>query len=114
MISTHHLILLEEQSTKPVNKDTFTDEEIDIIESEFQDKIEMVFKRDNDQIKTKQYVGYIVSLSSIIVIRPKIPGIGFFNMLRYALELPELGKNYPELTRGENYYDILVRFLFLE
>jgi 5-methylcytosine-specific restriction enzyme subunit McrC len=48
------------------------------------------------------------------VIRPKIPGIGFFNMLRYALELPELGKDYPELTRGENYYDILVRFLFLE
>lgn len=97
-----------------MSKDTFTDEEIDIIETEFQDKIQIFFKRASDEIRTKQYVGYIVLPNSIIVIRPKIPGIGFFNMLRYALELPELGKDYPELTTGENYYDILVRFLFLE
>lgn len=50
----------------------------------------------------------------VIVIKPKIPGIGFLNMLRYALELPDLGKEHPELTKGENYYDVLVRFLFLE
>jgi hypothetical protein len=49
-----------------------------------------------------------------MVIKPKIPGIGFLNMLRYALGLPELGKEHPELTKGENYYDILVRFVFLE
>lgn|GEM_PF-1385162 len=52
--------------------------------------------------------------NNVIVIKPKIPGIGFLNMLRYALELPELGKEHPELTEGENYYDILVRFVFLE
>ena len=38
----------------------------------------------------------------------------FLNMLRYALKLPELGKDIPELTTGENYYDILVHFLFFE
>jgi len=35
-------------------------------------------------------------------------------MLRYALKLPELGKDIPELTTGENHYDMLVRFFFLE
>ena len=68
----------------------------------------------NDEIRTREYVGYIVLPNNVIVIKPKIPGIGFLNMLRYALELPELGKEHPELTKGEHYYDILVRFLFLE
>ncbi len=114
MVSDGHLIVLKEHSTQPVSKDTFTDEEIHIIETEFQDKIELDFKRYNNEIKTREYVGYIVLPKNVIVIKPKIPGIGFLNMLRYALELPELGKDYPELTRGENYYDILVRYLFLE
>ena len=50
----------------------------------------------------------------MIIIEPKIPGIVFLNMLRFALELPELGKDHPELTKGEHYYDIVVRFLFSE
>lgn len=97
-----------------MKKNTFEDDELTIIETEFQDKIEVIPRRNEDEIRTRQYVGYIVLPNNVIVIRPKIPGIGFLNMLRYALELPELGKEYPELTTGENYYDILIRFVFLE
>lgn len=60
------------------------------------------------------YVGYIVLPKNTIVIKPKIPSIGFLDMLRYALEMPDLGKHYPEITKGENYYDLLVRFLYFE
>jgi hypothetical protein len=35
-------------------------------------------------------------------------------MLRYGLKLRKLGKDIPDLTTGENYYDILMHFLFLE
>jgi 5-methylcytosine-specific restriction endonuclease McrBC regulatory subunit McrC len=113
-VSNNPPIIVDEHSKAVLNKDTFTDEEISIIETKFRDKIEIVSKRSNDEIRTREYVGYIVLPNNVIVIKPKIPGIGFLNMLRYALELPELGEEYPELTKGEHYYDILVRFLFLE
>jgi hypothetical protein len=105
-------VIVDERSKQPVKKDTFTDDELTIIETEFQDKIEIIPRRNEDEIRTREYVGYIVLSNNVIVIKPKIPGIGFLNMLRYALELPELGKEHPELTKGENYYDILVRFVF--
>lgn len=114
MVSDVPVISLKEHSRRPLSKDALTDEEISIIETKFQDKIEIVFKRDNFEIKTREYVGYIVLPKSVIVIRPKITDIGFFNMLRYALDLPELGKDYPEVTSGEDYYDIIVRLLFSE
>jgi hypothetical protein len=44
---------------------------------------------------------------NIFGLKPRILGICF-------LKLPELEKDIPELTTGENYYDILMRFLFLE
>jgi 5-methylcytosine-specific restriction enzyme subunit McrC len=114
LASNNPHIIVDEQSKTPVKKDTFTDDDLTIIETEFQDKIEVIPRRYEDEIKTREYVGYIVLSNNVILIKPKIPGIGFLNMLRYALELPELGKEHPELTKGENYYDILVRFVFLE
>lgn len=49
-----------------------------------------------------------------ISISPKINGINFFNMIRYALLLPNLKPENLELSIGNNYYDILVRFLLDE
>ena len=49
-----------------------------------------------------------------ISISPKINGISFFNMIRYALLLPNLKPENLELSIGNNYYDILVRFLLDE
>ena len=94
-MSNNPPIIVDEHSKAVVNKDTFTDEEISIIETKFRDKIEIVSKRSNDEIRTREYVGYIVLRNNVIVIKPKIPGIGFLNMLRYALELPELGISPP-------------------
>lgn len=100
----------------PINllRSTLTEEDIQLLESEFPDKIELIQKRKEDEIRTLQYVGYIVLPDNVIVIKPKIPGIAFLNMLRYALDLPDLGMEHPELTKGDNYYDILVRFLISE
>jgi 5-methylcytosine-specific restriction endonuclease McrBC regulatory subunit McrC len=49
-----------------------------------------------------------------ISISPKINGINFFNMIRYALLLLNLKPENLELSIGNNYYDILVRFLLDE
>ena len=95
----------------------FTDEEIRIIQTEFDDKLELVHTRDGRHaIKTSQYVGYIVLPNHIISISPKISGISFLNMVRYGLGLLEL-KAEDFLASDENlpnYYDILVRFLLQE
>jgi 5-methylcytosine-specific restriction enzyme subunit McrC len=95
----------------------FTDEEIRIIQTEFNDKLELVYTRDGGHaIKTFQYVGYIVLPNHIISISAKISGISFINMVRYGLELLEL-KSEDFLVSDEkqpNYYDILVRFLLQE
>jgi hypothetical protein len=43
-----------------VKKDTFTDDELTIIETEFQDKFEVIPRRNEDEIRTREYVGNIV------------------------------------------------------
>jgi 5-methylcytosine-specific restriction enzyme subunit McrC len=107
-------IIVDEHSKKLLKKDTFTKEDIEILESKFLDKVEIILKRNEDEIRTLEYVGYIVLPNNVIIIKPKIPHAGFLSMLGYALDFPELGQEHPELTKGKNYYDILVRFLFLE
>jgi len=111
---TKHLIQLNEYYNNEVELDTsFTDEETSIIENEFQSKIEIFLKpRGKFFIKTYQYVGYIVLPNHIISIKPKIPKISFFNMIKYALDLPELNPEEFELSEKDNYYDLLVLFLF--
>jgi 5-methylcytosine-specific restriction endonuclease McrBC regulatory subunit McrC len=72
-------------------QNNFRDEEIRIIQTEFNDKLELVHTRDRRHaIKTFQYVGYIVLPNHIIRISPKMSGISFINMVRYALGLLEL------------------------
>lgn len=107
-------IIMYEHYRKSLGRGILTEDDIEILEDEFSDKIEIIQKRNEDELRTHQYVGYIVLPNNVIVIEPKIPGIGFLNMLRYALDLPDLGADYPELTKGEDYYDILVRFLLTE
>jgi len=94
-----------------------TNEEVHIIETQFNDKIEVVSTLGRQHaIKTMHYVGYIVLPHHVISILPKIPGISYFDMIRYALKLPELKpENFSVSDEGgDNYYDILVRFLLQE
>ena len=109
------LIQINEYYTGEIEKleSPFTDEEINIIENEFYSKLEIIFKpHGNFIIKTQQYVGYIILPNHIISIVPKIPKISFINMVKYALQLPELKPEEFEISEGNNYYDILVLFFF--
>ena len=91
----------------------FTDEEISILENDFYDKFELIFKHQGKIIiKTQHYVGYIILPSHIINIVPKIPKISFVNMVKYALQLPELNPEEFKISEENNYYDILVLFFF--
>ncbi len=66
-------IIVDEHSRRLLKKDTFTIEDIEILESKFSDRIEIIQKRNEDEIRTREYVGYIVLPNNIIVINPKIP-----------------------------------------
>lgn len=93
----------------------FTDDEIRIIEKEFQHKVDVIPRSEGKQeIRTQQYVGYIVLPNHVISIAPKIPSISFLNMVRYALHLPHLRAEEFELSEEDNYYDIIVLFLLNE
>lgn len=75
----------------------FTNEERRIVETEFYDQIEIISTFTGEYaIRTYQYVGYIVLSKPVISITPKISGISFLNMVRYALKLPELSPEYFE------------------
>lgn len=109
------LLLLSEYNNREIEKleIPFTDEEINIIENEYYNKLEIIFKRHGKFIlKTQQYVGYIILPNHIISITPKIPKVSFINMVKYALQLPELKSEEFEIAEENNYYDILVLFLF--
>jgi 5-methylcytosine-specific restriction endonuclease McrBC regulatory subunit McrC len=109
------LIQINEYNNREIEKldISFTDEEINIIENEYYNKLEIIFKRHGKLIiKTQQYVGYIILPNHIISIIPKIPKISFINMVKYALQIPELKSEEFEISEENNYYDILVLFLF--
>ena len=109
------LIQINEYYNKEIEKleIPFTDEEINIIENEYYNKLEIIFKRHGKVIiKTQQYVGYIILPNHIVSIIPKIPKVSFINMVKYALQLPELKSVEFEISEENNYYDILVLFLF--
>jgi 5-methylcytosine-specific restriction endonuclease McrBC regulatory subunit McrC len=100
-----------------ITQKKFTHEEVDIIQNEFNDKLQLVPQWDGRHaIMTMQYVDYIVLPNHIMSISPKILGISFLNMVRYALQLPELRLEELDVSdeKQPNYYDILVRFLLQE
>jgi len=93
-----------------------TEEEIQIVRTEFKEKLEVIFSSNGKQsIKASHYVGYIVLPNHIVSITPKIPAVTFISMIRYALDLPQLKTEVfsasEEVLKRRNYYDILVLFL---
>ena len=87
----------------------FNQEEIEILESnEFKQKVKIFRDFAGRQIlETQQYVGYIIVENHVISITPKIPKISFLNMIKYALNLPELNIKIFESSEEKNYYDFL-------
>ena len=93
----------------------FTSEEENIIETDFKDKIKLSYKSGNRCfIEAQQFVGYIILPGHIIDIKPKVTGISFINMIKYAMNLPELKIPAIKLKEINNYYHILVIFLLEE
>jgi len=93
-----------------------TPEEEKIIENDFNDKITLFYKSGNRCfIEAKQFIGYVILPSHIINIKPKVNRINFVNMIKYAMNLPQL--KIPEIKLKEkinNYYHIIVLFLLEE
>ena len=69
MLDNKQLIQINEYFNKEIEKldIPFTDEEISIIENEFYNKLEIIFKYHGKVIiKTQQYIGYIILPNHII------------------------------------------------
>ena len=93
----------------------FSEEEEKIIEEDFEDKIKLSYRSKNRCfIESQQFIGYIILPNHIINIRPKVSGISFINMIKYAMNLPELKIPEIKLKEINNYYHILVLFLLEE
>jgi 5-methylcytosine-specific restriction enzyme subunit McrC len=109
-------IEVEEYETKEISSHLpFTLEEEKILEDDFNDKICLTYKSGNRCfIESQQYVGFIILPGHKISIRPKIKGINFINMVRYALNLPELNIAEINLKEIHNYFHILVLFILQE
>ncbi len=115
--SKHFISVREYSSSHFVLDDVekFTEDEVRITETEFRDKIDIIPRfKGRFEIKTQQFVGYIVLPNHVISIVPKIPGASFFNMIRYSLHLPVITPEDFELSEGDSYYDILVHFFLDE
>lgn len=106
------MIIVEEHSESKEIRPPFSQDEIMIIQRNFKNKVEIVPKLNGKHsIRAHEYVGYIILPNYIINIRPKIPGINFANMVKYALNIPKLGIEDFIADEAENFYDILVLFL---
>ena len=116
MSNIDKIIEISEYETKEVTPfHLFTLEEERIIEEDFKDKIKLTFKSGNRSfIESQQYVGFIVLPNHIISIKPKISGISFINMIKYALSLPIINLNEIDLKEIDNYFDIIVLLLLQE
>jgi 5-methylcytosine-specific restriction enzyme subunit McrC len=104
------------KQSEPIKK-KFTNDEICIIKTEFKNKLDVLYTSEGEHvISTTQHIGYIVLPNHIISISPKIHSICFINMVRYALQLPELEPEHLKVfdEKQPNYYDILIRFLLQE
>jgi 5-methylcytosine-specific restriction enzyme subunit McrC len=106
---TKNLIKIEEY--KESADVAFDTEELNIIYDEFKNKIEVISKSNlRQRVKAKQHVGYVILPNHIIHIEPKIKGINFINMVRYALDLPEIKEEDLPATENRNFYDLLISF----
>ena len=116
MSNLNNVIEISEYDLKEIPSSfEFTSGDEKIIETDFKDKIKLSYKsRNRCFIESQQFVGYIILPSLVINIKPKVTGISFINMIKYAMNLPEL--RIPEIKLKEitNYYHILVLFLLEE
>ena len=115
-IENIEFIEIREFTTSDYLKQILTEEEIQIVQSEFKEKLEVIYSSNGKQsIKASHYVGYVVLPNHIVSITPKIPAVTFISMIRYALDLPQLMSEIfsasEEVRKQRNYYDILVLFL---
>jgi 5-methylcytosine-specific restriction endonuclease McrBC regulatory subunit McrC len=111
MRKSKKLVEIEEHKDSSGVNISFDEEELSIIRNEFKNKLEVIFESNHQQIlKAKQYVGYVILPNHIISIQPKIEGINFINMVRYALNLLEINEKDLPATENRNFYDILVSF----
>ena len=116
MSNQDNVIEISEYELKEISSSlNFSEEEEKIIESDFKDKMKLSYKSGNRCfIESQQFVGYIILPNHIINIKPKVSGISFINMIKYAMNLPELKIPEIKLKEINNYYHILVLFLLEE
>jgi 5-methylcytosine-specific restriction enzyme subunit McrC len=112
---TGRVIIVTEYCRPELVEKKFTEEERLIVDTDFKNKLEIVPRFDGQhEIKTQQYVGYIILPDHQIYIKPKIPNLSFINMVKYALDLPDIRPEYFSAKEEQNYIDILVLFLLDE
>jgi len=116
MMGNTEFVELIEFTTSDYLNQPLSEEEVQILQTEFKEKLEIIYGSNGRQsIKASQHVGYVVLPNHVISIRPKILEASFINMIRHALDLPKLMTEAfsvsEEVQRLKNYYDILVKFL---
>lgn len=90
---------------------TFSPREIQILNSEFKNKVEVIFTGTGVILKATEHVGAIILPNHVVRIKPKISGANIMSMIIYALRLPEIGPgDLPALEHADFYY-IIIRFL---
>lgn len=106
------IVLSEHEESKEIDP-PLSEQEILIVQRHFKGKIDIIPKLNGKHsIKSYEYVGYIILPKHTINIRPKIPGINFINMVRYALNIPEVDLKQDYIAEeAKNFYEILVLFL---
>lgn len=112
-------IQLTERDPQPyVLMRNFSNDELLIIQditSERRNFIEVIPTLDNKHsVRSHQYVGIVSLPEHTIIIQPKIPDISFINMIRYVYDSPDIFPEQILLTKGYNFYDILIRMLLFE
>jgi 5-methylcytosine-specific restriction enzyme subunit McrC len=105
-----HLITLN--ASKPKATAKFTPEELKILQTDFAKKIQIIPTFEGGyEIAGKEYAGYIILPNHIINIEPKMHPVSFINMVKYALDLPEVSNEIFGLSEKCNHYDLVVLFL---
>ena len=85
------------------------DEEIKIIESQYKKKLKIQYTRDGQtKLKASHYAGYFVLPKRVIEVSPKYAKANFLGMIKYALELPEIGTDKLPINENDTFWEILV------
>lgn len=98
--------LKENDEPKTIQLD---DEEKNIIESKYKKKLKIQYTRDGQtKLKASHYAGYFVLPKRVIEVSPKYARANFLGMIKYALELPEIGTDKLPINENDTFWEILV------